>query len=664
MLTPHLQRATRAVCAISVMALCTSCGDSDGNEKNRSTDNAERDTGADVSTPPETDADVAAGRDAESDATDAGPSADGGAAGGAGLDAFVPDAAVVSDAQSQAEDGSAPADAASLPDAAPDACTAGAPGCTAPDALAPFRLDCRNLPSNGVCQGGPREVVLAMQRYGLVAMLDPADGRFLGYFKREPDSYYTNRVEYELADQGPDQCIWTVSETDSALVQRWNTDGTLRDAPLATHYFPVAGSVSQLPLSKTSALAFTRDKIYVASKVSSAGYPEITRWNSDGSFDRVELDGSYDIESMLVLGDGSIVYADALAGKVARIPAGGGVHQLILSVSRPSQIAHAGAGQLLAADSTISGPVYSVAMASGVATTVAPFMGGSANKWGIFPLQNGKWLITSGDLSVSALDPTSSNPTGQHQKVFTERAPNDLAFRQLGRACLSEAFVASRAPKPANDTCVAPPDGPALFAENFEGSSDFTGSGAARHYNAFYDRAVTGVTSSIELTGGYLGTRGLRILGHGTSSGGSSRTGVYASLPSVRPRYVSYRVRAGVPDRTQALANFSLSNQAAQSLGTIAGVQVYNDYVEAFDSLASTAPTRAAGKWSLVELRNIDWSARSYDLYVDCKRIAEAIRVPPNRGDAVDLLDLDNFVLAPVVPSDQTVAWFDDILIK
>jgi hypothetical protein len=66
-------------------------------------------------------------------------------------------------------------------------------------------------------------------------------------------------------------------------------------------------------------------------------------------------------------------------------------------------------------------------------------------------------------------------------------------------------------------------------------------------------------------------------------------------------------------------------------------------------------------RWVTVEMRNIDWQTRTYDLYVDCTRVTEAIHLPEGRGERVDLLDLYNYASTP---NANTVAWVDDILIK
>ncbi|HEX6245095.1 MAG TPA: hypothetical protein VFZ61_29440, partial [Polyangiales bacterium] len=146
------------------------------------------------------DAETAQGADAgerDGGGEDGSQHSDGSAAqDGGGLDASPGDAASVDvPRDAAAPDAATPAvDGGSADAAETGACTPGANGCPA-DPLAPFKLDCANLPSNGVCVGGPREVLLVTEETGVITMFDPADGHYLGFFKRRSAKYNINWIE-------------------------------------------------------------------------------------------------------------------------------------------------------------------------------------------------------------------------------------------------------------------------------------------------------------------------------------------------------------------------------------------------------------------------------------------------------------------------------------
>lgn len=526
-------------------------------------------------------------------------------------------------------------------------------GCTADagcDPLAPFALDCAKLPTGGACQGGPREVLLTMSAEGLIAMFDPGDGHFLGYLKRPGiDHFNSSSDDYWHATQGPDQCIWTVGET--AGVQRWNTDGTLKDAPLHPMYVPVTGQPDELAIQSPHALAFSADKVFVASSYGSP-HPRLTRWNLDGTFDKVALADGTDVRSLLVLGNGSLLLADGETSRVVSIPANGGPATPVLGeLQSPSQISYFGNGKVLVSDVLAGEPDYQVEIATGLRTKVYPHTDSATQKSGIAPLRNGRWLITGGDFEVAALDPASTNPTGQWTKLWShDPAFESITFKFVGRACLPTAVVDAHAPKPANDTCIDPPAGTALLDQGF--SSGLGG------FSSSSSPAVSVVAE------GYTGPTGssLQLLG----GNGQAGTGTKLALPHIKPTYVRYFVK--VNDNSSAFANnqmfiglgaFSLEGANGDAL---LGTYITNGYLNAYNAYINddNTPAVAANTWIRIELRNIDWTLRTYDLYVDCKRRAEGIQIPPGYGDDIVQLRLNNS--NPL--SGTRASFFDDILIK
>jgi hypothetical protein len=547
-----------------------------------------------------------------------------------------------------------------------------------PDPLAPFALDCAHLPSGGACQGGPREVLLVTGASGVVAMFDPTDGHFLGYLKRPAASYWASgTVGYEFATQGPDQCIWTASEEVEAGIERWNTDGSFHDAPLAPQFLPVSGGPDQPALQDPVTFSFTANKLYVSSSPSYQN-DRVLAWNLDGTFDKIAYEGELTVQSLLVLGDGSLLIADDVRNRVVRIPSTGGAPIPVLGgIDWPGQISYAGSSKLLVADITLGNSVFEVNIESMMAREIYPQAEYSSNKYGIAALHDGKWLFTGGDFLVSVLDPASTNPTGQNVLVWDEKADDrvdavdDVNFKQIGRACLPAAVVESRASKPANNTCIQPPAGPVLFEENFEGTDDFTGSGTDRHFHALYDRGASGVTFSVGpgpsagMTAN--GTRTLRIQGSGRlprtgDDPETGKTGLAANFTAGQPTYMSYRVYTA-PAAMQSLGYLTLENAAKNTheWSYLAAACVSRGYAQAGNSNASSVEPDKAERWLRIELRNVDWSTRTYDLYVDCQRITEGIPLPAGFGDSVDRINLFNYA---ATPDANTVAWYDDVLIK
>jgi hypothetical protein len=630
----------RAVIALRWLAcagsLASACGDSDSAGAHRDT-GAQVDGNADDAGPEDDDAEVA--RDASS-----GPDA-----GSAEMDAEV-------DASTQESDGGG----------AEAGCVAGDQPCPAVEPLAPFALDCAHLPSGGACQGGPREVMLVTARSGHILMFDAADGHFLGYFKREAAAYNTDGISgFFFATQGPDQCIWSVSEANAAGVQRWNTDGTFKDSPLAPTFLPVSGEPDEPAIQNPLAIAFSRDRLFVASHYGSP-YPRVTRWQLDGKFDGVALQDELEIRSLLALGDGSLLVADDEQRRVLRVPAGGGEPVPVLGgLTSPTQLSYSAAGKALTADDSSGEPIYEVDIETGEAKTVYPAMAPDGVN-GVALLKNGKWLIAGGDYEVSVLDPASMNPSGQYQIVWDDKAVAPGDFQHIGRACLSEAFVASRGSKPANDTCIDPPAGAVVFQEDFETGS-FEGSGTSRHFRSFYDVGLPEVTTSIDATGGFGGSRALMITGAGEIDTGDPsfpqrhKTGMFASFTGGQAKYVSYRVKVESPE--QILGYLLLENTAAnaEEFQWLAGTSFDQGTLSVLESNAESV-NELADQWVRVELRNIDWSTRTYDLYVDCVRLAEGVGLPAGMGDSIDRIDVYNL---PIVdPDAETIAWYDDILIK
>jgi hypothetical protein len=566
-----------------------------------------------------------------------------------------------------------------------------AQGCepTALDPLAPYQLNCRNLPTNAVCPGaGPHEVLLVSQESGAVVMLDPQDGHFVGYFKRPDADYNVSGIgEYTFATQGPDQCIWTVNNstrTDEEVkgVQRWNPDGTYKDAPLEQHYFKISGSPYDLALNYVRALAFTRDRVYVSTEYGNP-QPRVLSYTLDGKFERVVVDDGAQIASMLVLGDGSLLVSDSTTSSLKRYPAGtGGVKTYGIDLAGAGQVSYAGPSTVLVSELTSDGAEYALNLTSEQYEMVFPKFDGSMNSNGIAKLGNGHWLVT-GNASAISVDPAATNPSGKAELIAPDSAYNyGDSMQQVGRACLSEQFIQDHAFTAVADGCAAPPSGTAVIDENFETGDFAVGTGGARTFGAFTDRAAAGVTVSIEQGTGAGETRALKILGARMETDarnrviGTSDSGVFATFAKFEPKYVSFRVKVGVETATalrspsHARGTFALASEADKGSGNgghprLLGTTTINDYLGTLNADASSYPAGLGGKWAHVEMRNFDWTRRRFDYYVDCKRVAQHVDIPAGYGSGADILDLFNYAdSAAVATSPHTLAWFDDIIVK
>jgi hypothetical protein len=527
----------------------------------------------------------------------------------------------------------------------------------------PFALDCANLPSDGACQGGPREVVLAMHKEGAIAMLDPEDGHFLGYFKANHDDN-ADGIYYQ-ATQGPDQCIWTVHS--GRAVERWDTDGKYKDniIPTKKHYVTDPTHGSQDVIDAPHSIAFTADRAFVAS---TAGTPNarVSSFELDGSFDEVVSDDGRRVHSLVALGDGSLVVASNLVTlpgsprRVDLLPADGSAPvPLVTDATEVGQVAYANDGSIVVTD-TWEGHLYRASLTGGDADKFIPVP--AQDFEGVAPLRNGKWQVSGGTTGLGTVDPTSVNPVAKWERGWDDKAfarPRDYMF--LGRACLPTAFVEARAPEPPVASCDAP-EGTVLYSEDFE-SGDFTGTGEARHFNDVYELPLENVTVSIDpALGADQSARSLHILGAPADENGdlilaheAPPSGVNVrAFASDKPAYVSYWFRVELEDAWAA--HFILNSRFENVLD---GVYVSSSdedglYLSTYHSNLIVPITE--NEWHQVQLR-IDWDRRMYDLYVDCERVADDILFPIGGANDLDTIELRNYW-----PTDGS--WFDEIVVK
>jgi hypothetical protein len=198
-----------------------------------------------------------------------------------------------------------------------------------------------------------------------------------------------------------------------------------------------------------------------------------------------------------------------------------------------------------------------------------------------------------------------------------------------------------------------------VYSESFE-TGDFAGSGDERNFNGLTERPNAAVTVSIDATlGAASSTRSLKIEGGIGPSGSlyTTPTGVaYRFDEPFQPKYVSYYVRI---DADNTAGGYFALNPFDYELGDQSNL----DMVQIVGTSRLTT-TQLNGvhdvekdTWIHVELRDFDWVARTYDLYVDCERVANDLEMTIIGSDSLNQIELFNF-------TSTAVSWFDEIVIK
>jgi hypothetical protein len=514
------------------------------------------------------------------------------------------------------------------------------------DPQRPWQLDCARLPSGGVCAGGPREVLLATKVDGEVLMFDPRDGHYLGVFKRPSQDESNDDHGYRQATQGPDQCIWTVSGDDNRAttraIERWNTDGSFRDDILPRGKLQRAGADR---LEDARAFAFGPDHVYVAAGNRERAGSHISRYRLDGSFEAEVSEAPAD--ALLRGADGSLLIA---GDSLQRLPPDGGPPHNVLTEAS-TQLWYLGRGEVLTTEAS-SSDIYRVAIDTGAASHIS-VVSNIDSIGGIAALGNGRWLYTSAQTkSVWSVDPAAPSAAPTLQFSYAED-PRRFAptFTQFGRACLpNEVVERERAPTPPVpvERCDDVPAGDEYLRDDFE-SGAFGGSGKNRSYNGWHESTTFTPLSALDESEHVSGTRSLRV---SPKQEQVAASGVVHTFAGIKPSYIGYWVKLDTVDRGAAELLLGGSADLEGIYLNVNGIQTEHTTVE--------AATGGANGWVRVQLRNIDWSRRSYDLYVDCKRVADDLPLAPEAGD--DLRQLDLYVVGTgdnVMP-----AFFDDIVIK
>lgn len=455
------------------------------------------------------------------------------------------------------------------------------------DKYQPWQLDCAHLPASTTCQGGPREVLLVTGSAGAVAMFDPDDGHFLGYFSRQD---LGNDRQFIQAAQGPDQCIYLLDASTRALT-RFTADGVAK------------GSLELPDSTEPHSITFSQDRLYFA---------------SDDQIRRLTLEGKPDGElavpgrQVLVGTDGSLVVRqlDTLL-HLASADGSQEPRTILAGLGSNGQVSYAGAGHALLADYG-EAKLNDVELETGVTKSE-----GTHQYWpfGVAQLKNGNRLFTGKGAFVAIAE---SGKFEDARDVYPEYAIQGSVKSYIQRACLPEAFVRAQQPDAPLANCSAPA-GPNLFTETFD-DQDLS------DWEALEGAAMWTVKAAGESPALSLGPSGT----------------LRRDLGAARPTFVSYRARIV----QAAVRGFSptVSLRTEDSLKSL---------------LVDTGAIVAEGpKWVEVQVRDIDWTAGTYDIYtvVDgkCQRAVD---------DRVFDASAGNLTLQ-LYEAQDGAALLDDIVIK
>jgi hypothetical protein len=134
-----------------------------------------------------------------------------------------------------------------------------------------------------------------------------------------------------------------------------------------------------------------------------------------------------------------------------------------------------------------------------------------------------------------------------------------------------------------------------------------------------------------------------------TSTGSANFDGIYQTFADLRPKRVSWWVMAA--SSTAASGGFSLSASAAGTSDWIAFSYFKEDgtLMLVYETPASSvAIPYTANVWYHIELRNLDWTAKRFDYYVNGTLIRTAAPFRVLSGTAIRRLDLFNMTSATV----------------
>jgi hypothetical protein len=182
----------------------------------------------------------------------------------------------------------------------------------------------------------------------------------------------------------------------------------------------------------------------------------------------------------------------------------------------------------------------------------------------------------------------------------------------------------------------------ALFVEDFE-DGDFAGWQAS-------PAGKSGYTVSATTTDGAAGTLH-SLMQKKTSTGPASFDGIYQTFADLKPKRISWWVMTA--STTAASGGFSLSASAVGTSDWIAFSYFKEDgmLMLLYETPASSvAIPYSPNVWYHIELRNLDWTAKTFDYYVNGALLRAAAPFRTSSATVIRRLDLFN-------PTNATVYW-------
>ncbi len=173
------------------------------------------------------------------------------------------------------------------------------------------------------------------------------------------------------------------------------------------------------------------------------------------------------------------------------------------------------------------------------------------------------------------------------------------------------------------------------FREDFEGSG----------LGAFTNLNTTSTTATIQSTGAPQGSKYLSVVGSGFID-----QGLRATMSSSQPEYIAYRIKDNSYTSYHGYVRFIERSPAARDM--FYSVFRYNDirlyYKDVNNYNTYYLHPRVQGTWYNIELKNIDWTTQSYDIYIDGVAVVTGARFLDNTITGINEVDVHHSSFADV----------------
>ncbi len=158
-------------------------------------------------------------------------------------------------------------------------------------------------------------------------------------------------------------------------------------------------------------------------------------------------------------------------------------------------------------------------------------------------------------------------------------------------------------------------------------------------------------TSKTEVSDASAGEGSYSFHAHG-STVTEHRNTIYQVFEPCQPDYLSFRIRSDSPDLANAFV--SMGEETWQFQQAILFFNNQTGFWQMSDNFDSVQTAAEAGRWYLIECRNIDWNTRTFDYYIDGTLVGQDLGLFSPDANQVDRLHLYNWKA-------DTEAWWDDI---